>query len=118
MAKRGFLITFQAALQSDTGIHRIRNWAEDLFREVTRRRWGTVDDPDTVTDRLWVIAASPRVTGDLAKLMTRTLRDSNLLDDATVTKLATTEDWADYQVSASTKAARRLTTSIWTPPVK
>jgi hypothetical protein len=100
VAKRGFLITFPASLQDETGIHRIRNWAEDVFREVTRQRWGAVEDPDTVTDRLWVIAASPRVTGDLAKLITRTLKSSHLLDDAAVTKLATDEDWAGLQVSA------------------
>jgi hypothetical protein len=109
VAKRGFLITFAVALHTDTGIHRVRNWAEDLFRTVTREKWGTVEDPDGATDSIWVVAASPRMTGDLAKAITRTLRSSNLLDYAVVRKLTKDEDWSEYEAHLSQQSARRLT---------
>jgi hypothetical protein len=109
VAKRGFLITFAVAPHTDTGIHRIRNWAEDLFRTVRRENWGTVSDPDTATDSVWVVAASARVTGDLAKAITRTLRNGNLLDDAVVRKLTRDEDWTEHEAHLSQQSARRLT---------
>ena len=91
VARQGFCVAF-------TGEHvsRIRDWAEELFREVTRQRWGTVEDIDRSTDRVWVVAASKRVTGDLAKAILRTLRHSHLLDVATVRKLRSDVDWQEY----------------------
>jgi hypothetical protein len=109
VAKRGFLISFTATPRLPTGVHRILNWAEDLFRVVTRNGWGTVEDLDWSTDEVWVIAASPRVTGSLTAAISRTLKHSNLFDDATVTKLATDEDWRGYETFQSQRAARRLT---------
>jgi hypothetical protein len=109
VAKRGFLIKFGARLRTDTGVHRIRNWAEDLFRTVKREQWGAVDDPDECTDTVWVVAASPRVTGDLAKAIRRALKNSNLLDDAVVTKLSKNNDWTEYEAHLSQHSARRLT---------
>jgi hypothetical protein len=68
---------------------------------------GSVDDIDKATDRVFVVAASARVAGDLAKLIRQTLRRSNLLETATVSKL-TTADWQVYE-AISRESRRRPT---------
>jgi hypothetical protein len=104
----GFSVTFTPPVLDGAYIHRVRNWAEELFREVHRRQWGAVEDIDRSTDTVWVLAASPKVTGDLAKEIHRSLRRGNLLQDATVRKLTTTEDWDEYAAFAP-EAGRRPT---------
>lgn len=86
MAKRGFQIVFPDI--GPAGIHRIRNWAENLYWEVSRKGWGTVEDLDRATDTVWVFASSARVTGDLAKAIRRTLRHAHLLEQATIAKFS------------------------------
>jgi hypothetical protein len=104
VAKRGFLVTFTSVGSADSGIHRIRNWAEDLYREVMQRVWGTVEPLDTATDRVWVTASSARVMGDLGLAVRRSLKKHHLFADAVVTKLTTS---AESTVDEPKHAARR-----------
>jgi hypothetical protein len=105
----GFSITFTPPALDGAYISRVRDWAEELFLEVRRKQWGTVEDIDRCTDTVWVLAASPRFTGDLAKAIQRTLRKGKLLEGASVRKLTTTEDWQGYRRSLH-ESGRRPTT--------
>ena len=88
MAKAGFLVSFAVISREDSGVHRIRNWAEDLHRQARQNGWGTVENPDTAVDAVCVVASSPRVLGNLAGAVKRSLRHHKLLEDAVVEKLS------------------------------
>ena len=104
----GFSITFIPPALDGAFISRVRDWAEELFQEVRRRQWGTVEDIDRCTDTVWVLAASPKFTGDLAKEIDRTLRRGNLREAATVRKLTKAEDW-DAHTAFLPESGRRPT---------
>ena len=87
MATPGFLVSFAVISRDQAGLHRIRNWAEDLHQQAARNGWGTVENPDTAVDAVCVVASSPRALGDLAGAVKRTLRQHKLLEDAVVEKL-------------------------------
>jgi len=101
MARKGFLVAFPERGRGEPGIDRIRNWAEDLFHQVRRNSLGSVVDPDRSTDKVWVVAASPRATGDLAAAIRRSLQQHELYDNATVTKLVAPGEWAEYETFLS-----------------
>jgi hypothetical protein len=86
VAKRGFLVTFGGS-GGEPDVHRIRNWAEDLFVDARTRGYGTVENADSALDRVWVVASSGRALGDLAQAIRRSLGRHNLLDHAIVSKL-------------------------------
>ena len=88
MANRGFLITFVYPGGQPPDSHRIRDWAEDLLVAAHTNGWGTVTNPDTATDQVFVMASSDRALGDLGQAVRRTLRHHNLLEEATVTKVS------------------------------
>ena len=88
VAKRAFLITFAVIGHEGTGVHRTRNWAEDVQRDIGRHRFGNVENPDTATDKVWIRMSSPRVRGDLAGAIQWSLRHHNLLEDAVVARVS------------------------------
>jgi hypothetical protein len=88
VARPGFLVTFAVMGREDSAVHRIRNWAEDLYRQANQNGWGTVENPDTAVDTVCVVASSPRALGNLAGAVRRSLRHHKLLDDAVVEKLS------------------------------
>lgn len=90
--RRGLVVSFSESGRDGPGVHRIRNWAEALLVDIQRRGWGTVENPDTATDTVWVLTSSRRTMGDLTKAVLRTLRHANLLADAVVTRFADTSD--------------------------
>ena len=88
MAKPGFLVSFAGISRDDSRVHRIRNWAEDLYLQANRNGWGTVENLDAAVDTVCVVASSPRALGNLAGAIKRSLRHHNLLEDAVVEKLS------------------------------
>jgi hypothetical protein len=88
VARRGFLVSFAVIGREDSGVHRIRNWAEDLHRQAQQNGWGTVEKSDNAVDRVCVVASSPRDLGNLAGAVKRSLKHHKLLDDAVVEKLS------------------------------
>ena len=88
MARPGFLVSFAVVSRDDSGVHRIRNWAEDLHRQANQNGWGTVENPDGAVDTVCVVASSPHALGNLAGAVKRSLRHHRLLEDAVVEKLS------------------------------
>ncbi len=111
MTQRGFVITFPACEPEGPGIDRIRNWAEDLFRHITRKGLGNVEDPNRSTDKVWVVAATPRATGDLVTAIRRSLKQHNLEGSARVSKLADPGAWAEYETFRALGGVRRRLTT-------
>jgi hypothetical protein len=66
-----------------TAVHRNRNFAEDLDRDLRAPGHGHVMDPDDVEDEVRV-AASPRAGGHVALSIDRALRSHGLERTATV----------------------------------
>jgi hypothetical protein len=87
MATKGFIVSFQSLPgDSATVVDRVRNWAEDLWREVHDHGWGVVENPDTATDAVTVTVAGGRSLGAVAAAIRRSLRRHNLLGAALITK--------------------------------
>ena len=92
MARPGFLVSFAVISREDSGVHRIRNWAEDLYRQANQNGWGTVENPDTAVDTVCVVASSSRALGNLVGAVKRSLRHHKLLEDAVVERLSGSAD--------------------------
>jgi hypothetical protein len=86
VGKPSFLVQFGAFEQIDSGTHRIRNWAEDLSREVAGSGWGRVENPETATNKVWVVASSACVVGELRRAVRRSLKRHKLFEKAAVRK--------------------------------
>jgi hypothetical protein len=86
VAKPGFLVSFAGVGTQHVPVHRVRDFAEDLQREVERQAWGTVENPDTARDTVEVTAATFRALGNVAGAINRSLRRQRLLESAMVTR--------------------------------
>jgi hypothetical protein len=87
---KGFIVSFPD-VGGDTAahVHRVRNWAEDLWHEAHDKGWGIVENADTATDRVSVAVANGRKLGDMSQAIRRSLRKHNLLKEALIAKAPT-----------------------------
>jgi hypothetical protein len=78
-----FRVRFPNALASDGElVHRIRNFAEDLQRSLSKALVGTVETVDTVTNTVLVRVGSTRMIGQATAAAKAQLKRHNLLADA------------------------------------
>jgi hypothetical protein len=85
--RRGYVIRF-AGVRSpgDYLVHRVHNFTEDLQVDLQRHGWGTVDNPDTATDAVFVTPSSERMLGEVARAIRRALRHHQLSDESVVAR--------------------------------
>jgi hypothetical protein len=76
VVKRGFSIAFPGLGEQDAGVHRIRNWAEDLFGEVRRRGWGqpVAATVEAIVEYSWVAEGKTTPISRTYKLDLRKVR--------------------------------------------
>jgi hypothetical protein len=82
MGKR-FTITFPAEKDSNF-THRVRNFAEDIYREIETTGLGAVCDIDQARDAVWFELNDSHDVGHARKILRRELENHRLTIDATV----------------------------------
>jgi hypothetical protein len=79
-----FTVRFTFADAADDSIHRIRNFAEDLHRAVTRDGVGHVENMDTAVTFVSVRVGSKQNLGKAAALVRALLERHHLAEDAVI----------------------------------
>jgi hypothetical protein len=67
-------------------IHRARNFAEAVDRELRRTGIGTAVNPDTMTSVFWVQAAASRHVGEVKRIIKSCAGQENLLEHVTISQ--------------------------------
>ena len=80
----GIHVEFADAKQDRDLIHRIRNFAEDLERELNRDGLGTVLNANTATDRVAIAVVRASLIGASRKVIVSELKRHNLDGSASV----------------------------------
>lgn len=84
MSKR-FTIIFPSG--RETGFtHRVRNFAEEIYRQIEKTGLGIVSDTDQVRDEVWFELSDSHEVGHARKILRLELDNHRLTSDATVTE--------------------------------
>jgi hypothetical protein len=78
------IVRFTSAGAADDSIHRVRNFAEDLHRAVTRDTIGQVENMDSAVTSVSVIVESKRKLGIASALARALLERHNLSEGALI----------------------------------
>lgn len=68
----------------DSNVHQIRNFAEDLDRQLQAQQLGRVENSDSAVGLIVVAVVSGRMFGKLLSVTRATLKRHNLLSDVTL----------------------------------
>jgi hypothetical protein len=82
----GYQVTFSYPFPGGTEVHRIRNWAEDVARQLQTAQLGDVPDMDSATTHVTVRALKRSHLSKALAVIRLSLRRHNLSDYATVVR--------------------------------
>ena len=85
MSKHTLIVAFPT-LQGLQNVHRIRNFAEVMYRLYMHNQRGIVEDMDAITDEFRIFIPKARFLGQVLKTLNDELKKHHLFEDAIVSK--------------------------------
>ncbi len=80
MTEHTIVIDFAEPKLPGTLVHRVRNLAEDIDRELSRARDARVHEPDAATDQLRITVVSQRRVRRVSQLLSDLFREHRFTD--------------------------------------